>query len=187
MTLAGKLEASKKGTNSMQTPLLPTNPSSKRYKIQSNMPSNFQDLVEEFKRTLIEACECCRVILVVDNLDHTIRDKGNPVLRWLPSDLPNNLRLIVGVDGQVCEDAGREEGRPSSPKSEPGKIRKSITLSKTNMQTAMSVQSVVDHGTGNAARSYYDNFLLHFKSRVMTLPVPGCSEELSKAIVIGRL
>ncbi|GBG32246.1 WD repeat-containing protein wdr-5.1 [Hondaea fermentalgiana] len=64
MTLAGRLK-DKDSSASMRR-------SGKRhhYKILSDVPSTYGQLVEEFRRLLVEACEYTRLVLVLDNLDH---------------------------------------------------------------------------------------------------------------------
>lgn len=69
------------------------------YKVVNDIPSSYSQLVEEFKRLLLDACKYTRLVLVLDNLDHLVRDKNHALtLSWLPHELPKNLRLVIGVE-----------------------------------------------------------------------------------------
>jgi len=118
-------------------------------KLAAEIPSSYSELVEEFKRLLIEACQDARVVLVLDNLDHLVHDKDHALtLSWLPHELPANLRLIVGIQKETAkpieprsptpEDRGLTIKRPTSPQPE---RRKTNSTRKLQRPPALKIGS----------------------------------------------
>ena len=90
--------------------------SKKRAGDATGTPGSYLDLAELFKKELIEACKLSKVVLFIDNLEYySTVDKSFPsALRWLPSELPHSLRLIVTLDEGVRHDA-KPANSPGSP------------------------------------------------------------------------
>lgn len=202
-TLAGKLEE-----KDIKQPSVAKHRQHKA--VGYEMPSNYIDVVEDFKRSLVELCGLAKVVLVVDNLEHLVADKNKAVmLRWLPSDLPLTLRLIAGVDldpNRSLNDTGRDGSlmsrlprstkslrRPTSPASDPGVS--SSEQSPVMRERVMSAKggrssrggSVLLGPTERIERqTFLESFQIQY-SDTEVIEVPGLSEALAKQIIRSQL
>jgi len=69
---------------------------------ESDIPTDYKELVEEFPKRLALATEETPLILSLDALDQLSDSNNARNLIWLPSDLPEHVRLIVSVLPGEC-------------------------------------------------------------------------------------
>lgn len=64
---------------------------------KTDIPADYNELIKEFSKRLALAAEEKRLVLFLDALDQLSEAENAQNLRWLPENLPENVRLIVST------------------------------------------------------------------------------------------